>query len=748
MIFKNISRRKGRTSLTLAGIAIGVAAMIALGALADGLATGYQAMAGHSQADFVLSQADIYDMTLSAVNEQIGEALLTLPEVRQVAGTLMGNVSAAEGAKYFFVFGHDPASFAIEHFRVIRGEDLSARGVKGRPLLLGKMAVEALDVDVGDTIQLTGGTFRVVGVYETGDAFEDGGAVISLADAQAMLQKPRLVSAYYIQLKDTALSDRFRARIARRYPDLALSTATEFGSKQQIVDIYRGLAAAVGVMAIIVGGVGMTNTVLMSVFERTREIGVLRAVGWRRRVLRLILGESLVLALVGGGIGIALGVGIVYGIRNVPLYGVMRGQLSLGLFLEAGSVALVLGLLGGLYPAWRASKMLPLEAMRYDGGRHTTGNGLLGIMLGGLAFKNLFRRKMRTVLTLVAIGIGIGSVVSLNGIVSGVFDQLNTIVSGSNSHLMAIEAGVSDMGYSAIDESVGARLAAHPDIAHVSGAVVGLLMDIPEVPYFVLWGYHPQEAAISRFQIVDGEPLRANRQVVLGRAFADTSGKQVGDTIRLGDSAFRVVGIFETGTPFEEIGGLLTRRDTQMIAGKPHQVSWYSIELRDPDKLDEVMAWMENAVPEIEVSVTAEFTENLPDLESSRAMMGGLAVLMALVGSVGMTNTILMSVLERTQEIGVLRALGWSRWRVMMMILKESLLMAAVGGLSGIVFGIFLAQLFERWPGIGELLGEATFSPALLGQAMVVALVLGALGGLYPAWRATRLSPVEALRYE
>jgi ABC-type lipoprotein release transport system permease subunit len=386
--------------------------------------------------------------------------------------------------------------------------------------------------------------------------------------------------------------------------------------------------------------------------------------------------------------------------------------------------------------------------MRYDGGRYTTSKGVLGTVLGGLAFKNLFRRKMRTALTLVAIGIGIGSVVSMNGIIAGVFGQLNSIATGSNAHLMAIEAGVSDMGYSAIDESIGARLAAHPEIARVSGVVVWVLMDIPEVPFFVLWGYHPQEAAIGRFRIVEGEPLRTNRQIVLGRAFADASGKQVGDTIRLGESAFRVVGIFETGTPFEEIGGLITRRDTQMLAGKPHQVNWYSIELRDPAKVDEVMAWLEKAVPGIEVSVTAEFTESLPDLESSRAMMGGLAVLMALVGSVGMTNTILMSVLERTQEIGVLRALGWSRWRVMSLILKESLLLGMVGGLAGIGSGILLARALESWPGIGELLGSATFSPVLLAQAIAVALVLGALGGLYPAWRATRLSPVEALRYE
>ena len=291
MIFKNLFRRKSRSLLTMAGIAIGVAAMIALGSLGAGLASGYQAMAGGSQADLVLAEAESYDLSLSHVDEHVGVDLLAMPEVREVAGMMMGNVSAEEGAKYFFVFGHDPQGFAIDHFRIIEGQGLDARGVRGRPLLLGKNAQEGLEVGVGDNVNLTGGTFRVVGIYETGDAFEDGAAVITLKDAQNILQKPRLVNAFYLKLKDSRQVDRLSARVARRFPDTDLSTPVEFGDKQQAVAILEGMASAVAGLAILVGGVTMTNTILMSVYERTREIGVLRAVGWRRRrVLRLILG--------------------------------------------------------------------------------------------------------------------------------------------------------------------------------------------------------------------------------------------------------------------------------------------------------------------------------------------------------------------------------------------------------------------------------------------------------------------------
>ncbi|MCB9445827.1 MAG: ABC transporter permease [Ardenticatenaceae bacterium] len=750
MIWKNIRRRKGRTLLTIASIAIGVAAMVALGALAAGMAAGYQSMAGGSKADFVLGQADAYDLTLSGVDERIGNELQMMPEVKEVAGMIMGSVAAEEGAKYFFIIGQEPDGFAVQHFRIIKGQGLDAHGVRGRPLLLGKVAADAMEVGVGDALHLTGGVFRIVGIYETGDAFEDGMAVIPLADAQTLVQKHRLVSAFYVQLKDTALSDRFQQRIERRFPDLELSTATEFGDKQEMVDYLEGMGTAVGLLAIIVGGVGMTNTVLMSVFERTREIGVLRAVGWRRRrVLSLILGESSLLALVGSALGTLLGVGLVYAIRDLPLYGYVMGQFSTELFVRAFVIAVLLGLVGGLYPAWRASQLLPLEAMRYSdgGGARRSGNHVTRWAFGGMTLKNLFRRKTRTVLTLLAIGIGIGAVVAMGGIFDGFMDQLTQMVGGSNAHLVAIEKDVNDFGYSAIDEQVGARLAAHPAVKHVSGVVFGFLTNVGDAPFFIIFGYHPQETGIAHFTIIEGERLTANRQVVLGRIAAESLGAGVGQTVRLGESAFRVVGIFETGTGWEEMGALVTRRDSQVLAGKPRQVSMYTVELNDPSQAEALVPVLEAEFPEIDLAVTAEFAESLPDMESGRAMMGSLAVLMALVGSLGMTNTILMSVLERTREIGVFRALGWSRRRILRLILQESLLLGGLGGLAGIGMGMLMTSGLAAIPSVGGFV-EATFTPELMGQAVAVALVLGTLGGLYPAWRATQLSPVEALRYE
>jgi len=745
MIFKNLFRRKGRTILTLVGIAIGVAAIVALGAMAEGLQAGYTSMARGSQADLVLSQANVMDVTMGGVEEAAVEQVLAWPEVADVTGMLMGIVKA-EDAPYFYIFGYDPQGFAIGHFKIVDGQGLGeARGVRGKPCLLGRSAAESLDKDVGDTLHVTGGTFRIVGIYETGDGFEDGGAVIPLREAQTILMQPRRASAFYIRLRNPEGGARLRTRVERHFPDLLLSTTSEFADRQQFIGLMEGFAWVISALAVIVGGLVMTNTLWMSVFERTREIGLLRALGWRRgQVLRLVLGESLALSVLGGLVGIGLGVASVYLLRgSLGFLSALGTHFSPELFTRAIVTVIVLGMVGGVYPARWASCLLPLEALQYEGGSGAQASPRLP---GGMPVRNLWQRRTRTTLTTLGIGVGIATIVALGGISKGITETFNAMAMGSEADLVAIEADASDMGYSTIDERVGARLSALSDVEAVAG--VGFAFDTSRGTAIIfVMGHHPREFAIRHFKIVAGEPLSGLRQAIVGRQMAEVLSLEVGDTLRILDSGFRVVGIYETGVSFQDSGVVVSLRDAQRLAGRPHQVSVYNIKLRDPEQIEAVLENLEANFPEIDVTLTSEFAEIMPDLQSMEMMVEQISFLAVLIGGVGMLNVMLMSVLERTREIGVLRSLGWRRRQVIGMILTEALALGIVGGVCGIVLGVGIAWGITQIPGVGGML-IPHYSPVLFVQALAVALATGGLGGLYPAWRATRMRPVEALRYE
>jgi ABC-type antimicrobial peptide transport system permease subunit len=510
--------------------------------------------------------------------------------------------------------------------------------------------------------------------------------------------------------------------------------------------MMEGVAWVISALAIIVGGLVMTNTLWMSVFERTREIGLLRAFGWRRgQVLRLILGESLALSLLGGLVGIGLGMASVYLLRgSLGFLSVLGTHFSPQLFTRAIITVIVLGMVGGVYPARWASRLLPLEALQYEGG----GNGARATrpLPGGMTVRNLWRRRTRTALTMLGIGVGIAAIIALGGIGEGIIEAFNALAMGSEADLVAIEADASDMGYSTIDERVGARLSALSDVEAVAG--VGFAFDMSRGTAIVfVMGHNPREFAIRHFKIVEGEPLSGPRQAIVGHQMAEVLSLEVGDTLRILDSSFRVAGIYETGVSFEDSGVVVSLRDAQRLAGRPHQVSMYTIKLRDPERIDVVRENLEVNFPEIDVTLTSEFAEIMPDLQSMGQMVEQISFLAMLIGGVGMLNTMLMSVLERTREIGVLRSLGWRRRQVIGMILAEALALGIVGGTCGIVLGVAIAWGITQIPGVGGML-VPRYGPGLFVQALAVALATGGLGGLYPAWRATRMQPVEALRYE
>ena len=747
MILKNLFRRKGRTILTTFAVSIGVAAIVGLGALANGLAAGYDSFLTGSKADLIISQPDAIDVSMSTVDESVGTELEMMGEIDKVSGMLQGMVQADQ-IPLFFVFGYPEDSFILGRFTIISGFGLNTREAKtghGKPIILGTQAAEAMNKDVGDSLRVQESSFRIVGIYETGATLEDNGAVIPLQEAQTLLGRQRQVSIFYLQLKDPSLAERVITRTERRWSDLTISSSEDFADKQLMGEYMGAFVWAVAGLAIIIGGVGMMNSQLMAVVERTREIGVLRSVGWsKRRVLGMILGESVLIGFLGG----VLGIGIGWLLINVfgdfaGFFGASSANITAELIQQAFLVVLLLGLVGGSYPAWRASRLPPVEALRYEGG--ASGGNVRRLPIGGMAVQSLYQRTSRTLLTLGAIAITVGGIIALEANINGMLDTFSDM--GGDAEIIIRQAGVADTEFSAVDERYGDKISSFPEVDNVSGMTFGGTFLPDSGMIFMVIGYAPNEYKIQQINVVDGKRISGNHQIMLGRMISEALHLGVGDTLELSGSRYKIVGIFESSVNWEEMGGIFSQRDAQAYMGRPRKVSLYLVKLKDPAQAEALVAKINTQLPELHAALSGEFVSEMPDINNINAMLGSISFLAILVGGVGVLNAMLMAVLERTREIGVLRALGWRRLRILRMILTEAILIGLLGGFMGIAVAFLLGFAIDQVPVYSGIL-QARWDLAIFVRAIGVALVLGLIGGIYPALRATRLQPVEALRYE
>jgi putative ABC transport system permease protein len=367
LVLKNLWRQKVRSLLAVAGISLGIATIIALGAIADGMEHNLIATLRSGKADFSIGQAHAPMIVLSSVPEARLYEIARWPEIKQAVGALVTFASFPDNP-YFLTIGIEPEAFDLGSVTILDGRAFSKQSED--EVLLGQIAANTLNIKPEEIIEIDLKRFRVVGIYETGNLFEDGGALLPLRTLQRLKNRPGELTVILVRVNEGLSVSAVMARVEREYRGslITLRSAEEFNRNYQSLSLVRAGSWLISLLALVIGGIGVMNTMIMSVFERTREIGILRAVGWRRaRVLQLILGESLSLGIMAAFVGVFIGWGIA---RSVTLLPQVRGLIApiytSGLFAEAIVIALIVGLMGGLYPAYRASKISPQEALRYE----------------------------------------------------------------------------------------------------------------------------------------------------------------------------------------------------------------------------------------------------------------------------------------------------------------------------------------------------------------------------------------------
>lgn len=370
LIVKNPFRNRTRAALAILGISIGIATIVALGMITDGLTASSQTTqnSGAAEIQVTAEGSNALSATGGTLNENYVTQLQNISGVSATAGEIRGITPAAGTVSGLLVSGMNSNQTNLEGISITNGT-MYADG--SNQVILGKQIAPVLNKTVGSTISLFGKEFTVVGIFSSGNIVTDSIAFVSMSTLQNLTNTNSKVTLVDVKVNDNANVTDVANAITSAYPN-QLSTTTQTQTNElmsKTTGSIKTASAAISVLAIIIGGIGIINVMIMSVFERTREIGVLKAVGWKSSdILIMILGESIILTLVAAVVGILLGV---IGSEALLAFFSTTGSFLKPLFtwnivLRAFAIALIVGIIGGIYPAYRASRLPPTEALRYE----------------------------------------------------------------------------------------------------------------------------------------------------------------------------------------------------------------------------------------------------------------------------------------------------------------------------------------------------------------------------------------------
>ncbi|HVW46358.1 MAG TPA: FtsX-like permease family protein [Solirubrobacterales bacterium] len=845
---RSLRARKLRSGLTAAGIVLGVGMAFGVLVLVATIHSSFDDLF-----DAIYGNTDVVVSGKSSVGEVPQD---TIAKVREVDG-----VEAAVGQVMglFRVLGKEgKAQTGSSSTLFVAGLDLEGPNTSGAELVAGQTArgphqieveeswASSHDLAPGDTIRLATPTGKaaltVSGIFRFESALDLGGygtAAAPLASVRRMTGKAtgwdeiNVIAADGVS--DRALTRRIRAAVG---PNLQVATPAAKGEEVNeatssldiVLYFFSGMAIFVSVFLIL-------NSFNMTVLQRIREIGTLRALGAsRRRIGSSVLSEALLLAVPGCALGLLLGIGLAE-----LLAAAMRSFFGLplaSLDVTTGAIvaSIVIGVLattvGALYPALRAGRIAPVRALTGAVGnerRPRWPRALAGVVLfipgmaigglfwfsnssgtstaaivgvgstlmmfigmvllapflvmplidllsrpiralmpseGRLASDSLRMNPLRTSATAAALVVTL-SVVVVNATMSASF--LGTISDELDSHF-ARDLTVQPLGYSSygppvsgIAPSLRRQIGELPAVGTVTPERIVYMQHLPgSNEPGILTAVDPARYPQVDHSEYEGATTAAamaglrSGGAVVGKGFADDAGLAIGDTIALRGAHGTVrAPIVATTDTLEADGNLVVvSLKTMERAYGIGSDSILAITAVSPDRraaLDhQVSALLEREYPGFEAVSNAEVKKQYEDAVNQQfSFFDAIVGIAVIVGLLGIINTLSMAVIERTREIGVLRALGGSRWRIRRTMLTESLLISIAGSLVGIGVGLLVGIVWIISVRESTLVGLNLEIPTTMLIAIaVLGIIIGALAAIIPARRAAHLDPLKALTYE
>lgn len=388
-----------------------------------------------------------------------------------------------------------------------------------------------------------------------------------------------------------------------------------------------------------------------------------------------------------------------------------------------------------------------------------------------VAYKNLLRKKVRSLLTLVGIALSSWVLVSLLGFNQGYEASLNKDIDNMGFQIMVMAKGCpyeaatlmlkGGTGLRYLKESVMEEIAKEPEVEQLTPILMSAVFDPNKGQSGGIAGYFGVDA--KSFSAL--KPFLKFKQggwfsdpnayeTVMGYEAAELEQREVGDKILMPEKnvEFKVVGILErTGT--QDDGTIFVPLKTlQKVFGTPDDITTIGLKLKkgvDSTRLEEKLYQL----PDVQIVSLAQVKETIMRLISTaKIMVMSIALIAILIAMVGVINTILTSVWERFQEIGILKTIGAMPWDIFKLIWIETLLLCSAGGVLGIILALVLSKvtdvamrrLLPYAPGGGLVMIDTR----LILLTLAGILCIGLLSGIYPAWRAGRIRPLEAIRGE
>ena len=813
---KAIYSNKLRAFLTMLGIIIGVASVVIIVSVGQGTTKDIEdklryAMGGMN---IILIQPTTkkskeFKNTLKiddikAIENESPFVIYLSPEFVKGNQLIYGNKNCFSG-----VCGVSENYDKIRNWEVLEGKFFTEEDIENgnQVCVIGHTVLKELfngEDPIDQFIRVRNIPFRVVGVMEQrgGEFIGDNNIFIPYTTYRSRIQNIKNIYLLYCSITSYEYIEEAKEdirTILRQRHNLQPEDKDDFKliSILDIFDTFTGTTkkltlflVIIASISLLVGGIGIMNIMLVSVNERIREIGIRMSLGARRiDILRQFLFESMILSLIGGLIGTILGILIS---QHIPHFSPdLKSDISIEAIIISFIFSVGIGIFFGFYPAFQASKLTPIEALRNESDSQISlikllqayrqsGKSISFGLLLKLVLQTIFRDKMKEFLAMLGIIIGVASVITMISIGQGASKSIQDSISLMGKNLLFINPefkrfhGIAD-GYLEtlkIEDSYA--------IANECSSVINTSPVVKETGLAIyenknyesyILGISENYFAIKNCKLFKGEFFteddiaNGNKVCAIGYNIVEElfNGEDPIDKfIRINKIPFKVIGILQ---PKGKIVGINENEDEYILI--PYKVACSRI--KKVNCLDSIVCSIssdedqEEAIDEIRTLLrqrhhlqekTADDFVIKTQINIQEAyekttgtftlLLSSIAFISLLVGGIGIMNVMLVSVTGRTKEIGIKMSVGARRIDILKQFLFESVRLSVVGGVIGIITGIVISQYIPYFfRDLSSIISIESIIISFLFSAGV-----GIFFGFYPAWQASKLDPIDALRYE